>query len=160
MSPVVDYADGRGAISDEPDDGELLITPFEAVREAASGAAREAASAYNGGVAFASTANTSGPTGMRRVKRKRLLAQSKASKLWKKMELRERRSGTSRKPLPTCSFCASTKHTRSVCPLAVNKFTFAKATSQWSDNGFDLVDVPGDGNCYFHSSMPLADFML
>jgi len=81
MSPVVDYADGRGAISDEPDDGELLITPFEAVREAASGAAREAASAHNGGVAFASTANTSGPTGMRRVKRKRLLAQSEASKV-------------------------------------------------------------------------------
>jgi hypothetical protein len=63
------------------------------------------------------------------------------------------------KTLPTCIFCASTEHTKSACPFAVNKFTFPKASSQWSKNGFDLVDVPGDGNCFFHGSIPLADFM-
>jgi hypothetical protein len=64
-SPVGEHSNynrpENDTLSDESNDGQLFIPPFEAVREAATQAVDEAASAHNsGGLALLSAAITSG----------------------------------------------------------------------------------------------------
>lgn len=75
-----------------------------------------------------------------------------APKLWLNLEGTKLRSDASSK-VRLCTFCGSSEHAGSACPLAENKMSLEKARSQWFDNGYNVVDVTGDGNCAFYACM-------
>jgi len=115
-SPVGEHSNynrpGNDTLSDESNDGQLFIPPFEAVREAASEAVDEAACAHNsGGLALLSAAITSG---------------ANAKNLADDSSVYCNESDDDNillLPIPTCSYCSSTEHTRSACPYSLEDDT-------------------------------------